>query len=77
VVVVGLDEDVADENAGENGSEGELEISEIAESETLTGRTEKCARAGFRRDDGSEHRPPGNTPATEGKVLEIVFLPPM
>ena len=75
VVVIRLDEDVADKNPGEDRAEGELEIGEIAQGKTFTGCAEKCAGAGFGRDDGGEHRPPRNAPAAEGEIFEVILLP--
>ena len=56
-------------------AEGELHVGVIAERETFPGRSEKSAGAGFGRDDGSEHRPPRNSPPAEREVFEIIFLP--
>ena len=75
VVVIRLDENVADENAREDRAEGELEVGVIAQREAFAGRAEKCAGAGFGRDDGSEHRPPRNAPAAEREIFEVILLP--
>ena len=75
VVVIRLDENVADENARDDRAEGELQIGVIAQRESFARRAEKCAGAGFRRDEGSEHRPPRNSPATEREIFEVILLP--
>ena len=75
VVVIRLDENVADENAREDGAEGELHVSVIAQREAFAGRPEKSAGARFRGDDGSEHGPPRDAPAAEREVFQVVFLP--
>ena len=51
VVVVRLDENVADENARDDRAEGELQVGVIAERKTFAGRAEKCAGAGFGGDE--------------------------
>src|SRR5262249_8142205 len=74
VVVIGLDENVTDEDPRQDRAKGKLEVSVISEREAFTGRTEECAGAGFRSDEGSENGPPRNYATTEREIFEI-FLP--
>ncbi len=57
VVVVRLDENVADENASEDGAEGELQVGIIAVTEAFPGRSEKSAGACFGGDQSKRARP--------------------
>ena len=75
VVVIGLDENVADENAREDRAERKLEVGEIAQRKAFAGCAEKGAGTGFGRDDGGEHCPPRNAAAAEGEILEVILLP--
>src|SRR4030095_16219237 len=76
VVIVGLDENEADEDARDDGAEGELDVSVIAQRIAFARCSKKSAGARFRRDDGSEHGPPRDLPATEREILEVALLAP-
>jgi hypothetical protein len=75
IVVIRLDEDVADENPRDDRTERELHVSVIAEREPFAGRAEECRRAGLRRDNRGEHRPPRNAPPSEREVMQAILLP--
>lgn len=75
VVVIRFDENVADENASYDRTEGELQVAVIAMAESFPGRSEKCAGTCFSRDERRKDRPPWDAPATEGKVGQGIFLP--
>ena len=75
VVVVRLDENVADQNARQNRAERQLQVGVVAQCEAFPGRTEKSAGACFRRDDRSEHGPPRNCATAEREIFEVLLLP--
>src|SRR5205807_2076924 len=75
VIVVRLDENIADENPRQDRAEGELNVSVIPESEAFARRSEKSSGARFGGDDRSKDSPPRDAPAAEREVREIVFLP--
>src|SRR5438552_151489 len=74
VIVVGLDENVADENARQDRAEGELDVSVIPQRKTFPGRSEKSTGARFGGDDRGENCPPRNLPATESEVFQVTLL---
>src|SRR4029077_3695569 len=74
VVVVRLDENVADQNSGENRADSQLQVCVIAKREAFARCSEKRARACLGRDNGSEHRPPGNSAAAESEIGKIFLL---
>src|SRR5205823_66368 len=73
VIVVRLDENVANENAGDDGAEGKLEISVISQGKSFARCPEKCSGAGFGGNERSENGPPGNLAAAESEVGEVFF----
>ena len=74
VIVVRLDENVTDQDARQDRAERELKISVVPKGETFAGRSKKCSRARFRRDERSENGPPCDLAAAEGEVFEAFFL---
>ena len=74
VIVVGLDENVADENAGQDRAKGQLDVGVIPQRKTFAGRSEESAGARFGGDDRGEDCPPGNLPATESEVFQVTLL---
>ena len=76
VVVVWLDENVADENPREDGADRQLQIGVVAERESFAWRTKICSGSGFRGDERCEHSPPRHSPPAQCKVLEIFLLAP-
>src|SRR5947209_7663784 len=74
VVIVRLNENVADENPADDRAEGELQVGVVAMAEPFAGSTEKSAGAGFGGNEGGEHSPPRNATAAEGEVFEVVLL---
>src|SRR4029077_7578398 len=74
VVVVRLDENVADENARQDSSESELDVGVIPQRKTFAGCSEKSAGARFGGDDRGEHGPPGNLPATESEIFQVTLF---
>ena len=74
VIVVRFDENVADQNSRQNRAESELDVSIITQRKTFAGCSEKRARACLGRDNGSEHRPPGNSAAAESEIGKIFLL---
>ena len=75
VVVVRLDENVADEDARENRAERQLQISVVAQREAFARRAEKGAGACFGSDDRGEHGPPRNCATAEREIFEVLLLP--
>ena len=75
-IVVGLDENVGDDDAGENGAEGQLRIGEVALLIAFTRRPQECRRTYFRGQDRCQHRPPGNIPVAYREALEILAPAP-
>src|SRR5205814_9510320 len=73
IVVIGFDENKADQNAGEDRSKSELDIGEIAQGVAFPRSAEEGAGAGFSGDNGSEYRPPWNTPPAKGEILEVTL----
>src|SRR5205823_6705943 len=74
VIVVRLDENVADENARDDGAEGELQIGIISQRKSFARRPEKCAGAGFGGNERSENGPPCDLATAESEVGEVLFL---
>src|SRR5205814_7861662 len=74
VVVIRLDENVANQNPPNDGAEGELQVGVVAVAEAFSGRAEERAGTGFSGDKRSKDRPPWNPAAAKGKVFQIVFL---
>ena len=75
VIVVRFDENVANQDAREDGAERQLQISVVAQCESLARGAEKSPSARFRSNDRGEHRPPWDSAAAEREVFEIFFLP--
>src|SRR5207237_5980222 len=75
VIVVGLDENEADQNAGQDRSKSELDVGEIAQGVAFPRSAEEGASAGLGGDNGREDGPPRNAPATKREILEIAFTP--
>src|SRR5204862_52116 len=72
VIVVRLDEDVADQDACEDRAEGELKISVVTKGETFAGRSKKCSRAGFRSDERGQNGPPCDLPVYVEQCAEVL-----
>ena len=75
VVVIGLDENVADENAPDDGAERQLQIGVVAMAEAFSGRSEEGAGTGFGGDQRSQHCPPGDASSAQREPFEILFFP--
>ena len=75
VVVVRLDENVADQNASQDGAERELQISVISKGETFPRRAKKSAGTRLRGDKRGENGPPRNCATAQREIFEVLFLP--
>src|SRR5436305_1294150 len=74
-VVIRLDENEANENAGNDGAEGELQISVITLSKPFARRSKKRPGARFGSDEGGEDGPPRDLPAAQREILQVALLP--
>src|SRR2546427_1705547 len=72
---IGLEEDVADDEAPDDEAQDELHVREAFVGVTLDGRAEEGCRAGFRGYDGGHRGPPRHATPAERIVIQA-FLPP-
>ena len=72
VFVKRRDEDRAHHESGQKISGHQLRVSVVSQSESLARGAEKSARADFRCEDGCQHRPPWDRPATQREIGDII-----
>ena len=72
VVVKRADEKIGDDDAREDGADGQLRVEEIALVVALGGRAEEGGGAQLRRDDGGEDGPPGKLTTADAELAHVV-----
>ncbi len=75
VVVVRLEEDVADQHAPEDQPDDDLHVREASRGVALAGHAQERRRARLRRDDRRHHRPPRHAAAREGEIVQAPVAP--
>src|SRR3989475_2950434 len=73
---IGLEEDVADDEAPDDEAQDELHVREAFVGVTLDGRAEEGCRAGFRGYDGGHRGPPRHATPAERIVIQALLPPP-
>ena len=71
--VESADEEIGDDDASEDGSDGELGVGEVAEGVAFAWGAEESAGADFGGEDGGEDGPPGDIAIADGEAFDGAF----
>ena len=73
VVIVGFEEELADDDAAQDSADAELGVREVAGMVAFPRSPQKGGRADFRRQDGGQNGPPGQGAVAQGIVRQGVL----
>src|SRR6516165_10397031 len=75
VLVIRTNESKCDNDASQDGSDGQLGVNEAASLESLRRSSKKRGGTCFCRDDRCQYCPPGNRTAAEGELSQVSVPP--